>query len=180
MATFKTLVSVFGLVGLMASVGGVPAPPAVESRDLIGDVINALNIGLVKDINAFITLDSLETNLISVNFDVENPLIFEITLDRVVSSAGINSTVYATFDQTFSTPVVVPALGKANSGTFGNVLLTQGALDSLNIIPLGYLDLLNVDVYLRAATIDGKLGIPIPVTGLKQSHVNTTYTLELD
>lgn len=79
----------------------------------------------------------------------QNPLIFELTLDSVSSTAGINGTVYATFNHTFATPVVVPPLGKANSGVVPDVLLTQGAIASLDIIPLGYLDLINVDVNLR-------------------------------
>ncbi|EDR08009.1 uncharacterized protein LACBIDRAFT_297593 [Laccaria bicolor S238N-H82] len=171
----------------------VSAAPTVESRDFIGDVINALGLGLVTKINSFLTLDTLTTNLISINFDgtvknpfilpikaeplqVKNPLILELTIDRVVSSAGINGTVYATFDHKFPGGFVVPPLKTNNSGTVDNVLLTQGAMASLDIIPLGVLDLITTDVYLRAATIKGKLGIPIPITGLKQSNVPTTYT----
>lgn len=146
----------------------VSAAPTVESRDFIGDVINALGLGLVTKINSFLTLDTLTTNLISINFDVKNPLILELTIDRVVSSAGINGTVYATFDHKFPGGFVVPPLKTNNSGTVDNVLLTQGAMASLDIIPLGVLDLIKTDVYLRAATIKGKLGIPIPITGLKQ------------
>ncbi|KAF8899364.1 hypothetical protein BD779DRAFT_1667044 [Infundibulicybe gibba] len=154
-------------------------PQSTSDPNFVGEVINALQVGLVKDINAFITLDSLTTNIISVNFDAKNPLIFELTIDRVMSSAGLNGTVFATFDQTFSKPVVVPPLGTKNSGTFGNVLLPQGATASLDIIPFGELDLISTDVFLRAATIGGKLGIPIPITGLKQSDVPTVYTLDL-
>jgi len=43
----------------------------------------------------------------------------------------------------------VPPLKTVNSGTVKNVLLDQGAYASLDIIPLGYLDLLNIDVYLK-------------------------------
>ena len=53
--------------------------------------------------------------------------------------SGVDGTTYAHFDQAFDS-LVVPAGGTANSGTFGNVLLTQGALASLGIIPLGSLD----------------------------------------
>ncbi|KAF8167267.1 hypothetical protein B0H34DRAFT_681198 [Crassisporium funariophilum] len=169
----------FALVAcLLVSVGGAPTAD-IENRDLIGDVINLIGLGLVTQINAFITLESLENNIISVNFDVKNPLFIELTIDRVVSSAGLNGTVYATFDQTFEKPVVVGIGKTVNSGTFGNVLLVQGALNSLDIIPLGVLDLINTDVYVRAATIKGKLGIPIPIKGLKQKDVPTTYTLTL-
>jgi len=162
----------------------VGAPPAGTSTDslgglTIGAIINALQIGLVKDINAIITVDSLTTNIISVNFDAKNPLFIELTIDRVKSSAGLNGTVYATFDQTFANGVAVPPFGTKNSGTFGNVLLTQGIDASLNIIPYKVLDLINTDVYIRAGTIGGMLGIPIAIEGLKQSNVPTTYTFNI-
>lgn len=57
--------------------------------------------------------------------------------------SGVDGTTYAHFDQGFDS-FVVPAGGTANSGTFGNVLLTQGALLSLGIIPLGSLDVFSV------------------------------------
>ncbi|KAG5639644.1 hypothetical protein H0H81_008805 [Sphagnurus paluster] len=137
------------------------APQAVSTQSVggetLGAILNALNLGIVAKINTLITLDSLSTNIVSVNFDVKNPLILELTIDRVVSTAGINGTVYAKFDQTFAKPLVVPILGTANSGTFGNVLLTQGIDASLGIIPLGVLDLIKTDVYVRQvdfATVD--------------------------
>ncbi|KAJ6617411.1 hypothetical protein B0H10DRAFT_2218562 [Mycena sp. CBHHK59/15] len=171
----------FGLLAtLLLSVGGAPAPSALEDRDLLGEIIDALGIGLVTHINATITLDTLTTNLLSINFEAQNPLIFELTIDSVSTTAGINETVYATFNHTFAQPVVVPALGSANSGEIDNVLLTQGAIASLDIIPLGFLDLINVDVHVRALTINGKLGIPLLISGLHQKEVSTTYTLSLD
>ena len=80
---------------------------------------------------------------------MKNPLLIELTIDRVVASAGINGTEYAKFDQTFPGGIIVPVLGNANSTTFPNVLLTQGATAALDIIPLGYLDLISTDVYVR-------------------------------
>ncbi|TFK42135.1 hypothetical protein BDQ12DRAFT_710429 [Crucibulum laeve] len=170
----------FALVGLLlVTVNGAAVPEAGSLPIPIGTIINLIGLGLVTKINAFITLESLEDNLISINFDVKNPLPIELTIDRVVSSAGINGTVFATFDHTFATPVVVPILGTKNSGTIDNVLLTQGATASLDIIPLGVLDLISTDVFIRAGTIFGKLGVPIPITGLKQKAVPTNYTLLL-
>ncbi|KAJ7511661.1 hypothetical protein B0H11DRAFT_2268712 [Mycena galericulata] len=134
---------------------------------------------LRSKINATITLDTLTTNLLSINFEAQNPLIFELTIDSVSSIAGVNGTKYATFSYTFPKPVIVPALGTANSGEIPNVLLTQGAIASLNIISLGYLDLLNVNVNVRALTIEGKLGIPLSIKGLHQKNVPTTYDLHL-
>ncbi|KAJ7166510.1 hypothetical protein C8R43DRAFT_196899 [Mycena crocata] len=176
MARLSSLV--FGLLAALF-VSAAPAPSALENRDLLGEIINALGIGLVTRINATITLETLVTNLLSINFQAQNPLIFELTIDRVSSTAGINNTVYATFDHTFDTPVVVPPLGKANSGVVPNVNLTQGAIASLDIIPLGFLDLLDVDVHLRALTINGKLGIPLVISDLHQKNVTTTYDLDL-
>ncbi|KAG7451938.1 uncharacterized protein BT62DRAFT_926136 [Guyanagaster necrorhizus] len=161
------------LFSLAALVLGAPTLTDLS----IGDIINSLGIGLVANITVTITLESLETNLVDVAFTVKNPLPIELTLERVASSAGINSTEYASFDHTFSDPLVVPIFGTADSGVIENVLLTQGALASLSIIPLGYLDLLNTDVNLQAGTIFGQLGIPLNITGLKQEKVPTTYEL---
>jgi len=168
----------FGLLAALF-VSASPTTRSLQPDNLLGEIIDALGVGLVTAINATITLDTLTTNLLSITFEAQNPLIFELTLDSVSSTAGINNTVYATFNHTFATPVVVPPLGKANSGTVPDVLLTQGATASLDIIPLGYLDLINVDVNLRALTIDGALGIPLTISGLHQKKVTTTYTLSL-
>jgi hypothetical protein len=180
MTGFRTL---FALVGSLLA-ASASATPAVDNRAAdfsIADIINALGIGLVKDINAFITLESLETNIISVNFDVKNPLPIELTLDNVSAVAGLNGSIFASFSHTFAKPgLVVPPLGTKNSGTIDNVLLTQGAIAALSIIPFQILDLPDTNASVRAFTIDGLLGIPIPLDGLEQTAVPTNYTLELD
>lgn len=61
----------------------------------------------------------------------------QITFTQVDS--GVNNETYAHFDQAFDS-FIIPAHGTANSGRVENVLLTQGALASLGIIPLGELD----------------------------------------
>uniref|UniRef100_A0A8H7Y907 Late embryogenesis abundant protein LEA-2 subgroup domain-containing protein n=1 Tax=Psilocybe cubensis TaxID=181762 RepID=A0A8H7Y907_PSICU len=174
----------FGLRVLLAALvaGAASASPAAPATDLgIADIINLLNIGLVKDINAFVTLESLTTNVISVNFDVKNPLPIELTLDSVSAVAGLNGTIFATFTHTFPKPgLVVPPLATKNSGLINNVQLPQGGEASLSIIPFGILDLPDTNANVRAATIGGALGIPIALTGLKQTAVPTNYTLELD
>ncbi|KAK7053544.1 hypothetical protein R3P38DRAFT_2850907 [Favolaschia claudopus] len=159
----------------------VSATPASSpsSRDLLADVINALKIGLVTHINVTITLDTLSDNLVTINFEAQNPLIIELTIDSVSTSAGLNNTEFASFDHKFARPVVVPPLKKANSGDIPNVLLTQGATASLDIIPLGILDLLNVDVNVRAGSFFGRGGVPLKITGLRQTKVPTTYNLLL-
>ncbi|KAJ3920316.1 hypothetical protein F5877DRAFT_38290 [Lentinula edodes] len=175
---------VFTLLSLLlVHVAGMPAPATDVTADIgglsIGDIINALGIGLVQNISALITVRAslFINNCFPSKLKartVKNPLIIELTLDRVSSLAGINNTVYASFDHTFDPPVVVRPLGTADSGTIDNVLLVQGAINSLNIIPLEELDLLDVNVSVRAASIDGFGGIPIPIDGLKQSDVPTT------
>ncbi|KAJ3815216.1 hypothetical protein F5876DRAFT_31129 [Lentinula aff. lateritia] len=194
---------IFTLSILLIHVAGIPAPATDATADLgglsIGDIINALGIGLVQNISAIITVrtflfinNCFSTKLKAHIFTtarisrpeffrkaelgtVKNPLIIELTLDRVSSLAGINNTVYASFNHTFDPPVVVHPLGTADSGAIDNVLLVQGAINSLNIIPLGELDLLDVNVSIRAASFDGFGGIPIPIDGLKQSDVPTTW-----
>lgn len=56
-------------------------------------------------------------------------LLVEITLERVVLSADI--------DHTFEDPIVVPILGKADSGVIEDVALTQGGLATLDIVSRG-------------------------------------------
>ena len=74
----------------------------------------------------------------------------------VQADAGVDGDTYAHFDQSF-TGFTVPAKGAANSGRFGNVLLTKGALISLGIIPVGQLDVFT-------ATTATCVSIPIPDT----------------
>lgn len=64
----------------------------------------------------------------------------EITFTQVDS--GLDGVTYAHFDQAYDS-FVVPAKGTANSGTVRNVLLPQGAIPSLAIIPVGKLDVFN-------------------------------------
>lgn len=79
---------------------------------------------------------------------VQNPLPFEITIDRAVTQAGVAGVVDASFNQSF-TSFIIPAFGSANSGTFPDVTLPLGALAALAIIPLQELDILNADVSVR-------------------------------
>ncbi|PBK76331.1 hypothetical protein ARMSODRAFT_222618 [Armillaria solidipes] len=146
---------------------------------LTGDLIDALG-GLISNISVTIALESLVTNLADLSFNVTNPLLVELTLERVVLSAGINTTEYISFDHTFEDPIVVPILGTTDSGAIEDVALTQGGLATLDIVSQGSLDLINLDVYLREATINGKLGIPVNATGLTQKNVPTTYDTPFD
>ncbi|KAK0500967.1 hypothetical protein EDD18DRAFT_1459624 [Armillaria luteobubalina] len=107
-----------------------------------------------------------------LSFTASNPLILEITLDRVAVSAGVGGVEFISFDHTFETPLVVPILGTADSGVIENVALTQGGLD---IIPEGFLDILNLDLFLREATIGGIGGISVNDTGLTATDTSTTW-----
>ncbi|PBL00115.1 hypothetical protein ARMGADRAFT_917493, partial [Armillaria gallica] len=104
---------------------------------------------------------------------VTNPRLPEITLERVIISAGINSTVYIFAVHTFNTPIVIPGFGKIDSGMIYDVSLTHGLLKDEDI-DLGYLDIYNLDVYFKYATINGEFGIPRNVTGLEEKRVPTT------
>ncbi|KAJ7768899.1 hypothetical protein B0H16DRAFT_273014 [Mycena metata] len=164
------------IFGLLAATLAVAAP---TPDNLLGEVIDALGIGFVTSIEVTLTLDTLTDNLVSISFEAQNPLLFELTLDRVTTSAGLNGTTYASFDHSFSKPVVVPPLGKANSGNITNVPLTQGVDASLAIIPFGVLDLQEVNIDVRALSIFGIGGVPLVISGLKQTSVPTTYNLDL-
>ncbi|KAK0185110.1 hypothetical protein F5146DRAFT_1144316 [Armillaria mellea] len=147
--------------------GFVCGAPTSDAADPLAGVVSHINVNL--------TLEDLVTNLANLSFTASNPLIVEITLDRVAISAGIGGVEYISFDHTFEDPVVVPILGTADSGVIENVALTQGGLATLNIVPDGFLDLLNLDLFLREATIGGILGIPVNDTGLTASDIPTTW-----
>lgn len=90
------------------------------------------------------------------------------------ADAGVNGEIFAQFSQPFDNFVVPPGQ-QVHSGTFGNVLLTQGVIASLDIIPLGFLDVAS------AVTVRiGQGGYEVPFLKLSQSDVPTQYTLALD
>ncbi|KAK0500964.1 hypothetical protein EDD18DRAFT_1348401 [Armillaria luteobubalina] len=156
----------FFLFYLLAFVCGAPTSSDADAADPLAGVVSHFGVTL--------TLDSLVTNLANLSFTASNPLIVEITLDRVAVSAGVGGVEYISFDHTFETPVIVPLLGTADSGVIENVALTQGGLATLNIVPDGFLDILNLDLSLREATIGGILGIPVNDTGLTATDISTT------
>ncbi|KAJ3920315.1 hypothetical protein F5877DRAFT_77217 [Lentinula edodes] len=101
-----------------------------------------------------------------------------MTLETVSALTGVNGTAFMSFNHTFDPPVVVPILGTADSGTIDNVLMVQGTINSLNIIPLGELDILDMNITARIGSLGGVGGIPLPFNGLTQSDVPTTYSLQ--
>ncbi len=95
-----------------------------------------------------------------------------MVIEFVQSDAGVNGETYAAISHSFSN-LVIPAGATVNSGVIDNVPLTQGAVKSLTIIPLGYLDI-------SAATtvrIGGTAGYQIPWLQIKQPHVPASYSL---
>ncbi|KAJ7164328.1 hypothetical protein C8R46DRAFT_901525 [Mycena filopes] len=177
------------LFGVLAAflVGAAPTPD-----NLLGEVIDALGIGLVTSIQVTLSLETLINNLVSVSFDgdflypsrrivrsrlrsvlAQNPLPFDLTLDRVRLSAGLNGTTYISFDQAVSN-FVVPSRGTANSGTIPNVPLTQGIQASLAIIAFEELDLQELDIDVQCVV----LGVPLVISGLHQNDVPTTYVCQ--
>ncbi|KAF8893666.1 hypothetical protein CPB84DRAFT_1783063 [Gymnopilus junonius] len=167
MARFFNLLGAFLAVASAGFVLATPAPAPlgaaadVDARaaDLgVADIINALGVGLVRNISATVTLETFVTNEISF----------------VSAVAGLNGTIFATFNHTFAKPGLVVPLSEPR--TLGRSIMcsSAGALASLDIIPFGVLDLPDTNASVRAFTINGILGIPIPLIGLKQ-----TYTLEL-
>jgi hypothetical protein len=95
-----------------------------------------------------------------------------MVIEFVQSDAGVNGETYAAISHSFSN-LVIPAGATVNSGVIDNVPLTQGAVKSLTIIPLGYLDI-------SAATtvrIGSTSGYQIPWLQIKQPHVPASYSL---
>ncbi|KAA1471743.1 hypothetical protein DENSPDRAFT_133322 [Dentipellis sp. KUC8613] len=136
--------------------------------------LQALNVPpIITHINAFISLDSLLSNEIEINFDIANPLDTDMTIEFSQVDSGVNGETYAHFDQSFSS-FTIPAHGTANSGTFGHVVLTQGALNSLGIIPLGELD-----VFAVSTVRLGDGGYVVPWLHITQLQVPTAYSLTL-
>jgi hypothetical protein len=70
------------------------------------------------------------------------------------ADSGVNGETFAHFDHAFTT-FTVPARGTANSGKFGDVVLTKGALLSLGIIPFGRLDVFTVTTVTYVPDLDG-------------------------
>ncbi|KAF8972948.1 hypothetical protein BDZ97DRAFT_1691577 [Flammula alnicola] len=161
------------IVGDAASIPFTSLQGALANLRLSTSLTGLNQPTFITHIHVIITLDSLVTNLVSVDFDVHNPLNAELVIEFVQSDAGVNGETFAQFSQGFDSFVVPPGQ-TVNSGMFGNVLLTQGAIASLDIIPLGFLDVQ------AASTIRvGQGGYEIPFLKLQQTGVPTQYDLAL-
>ncbi|KAI8977823.1 hypothetical protein BD414DRAFT_466746 [Trametes punicea] len=116
--------------------------PALEGVEL-STSLKGLNVPpIVTHINAYITLDTLFDNYVTIDFDIANPLDTDMQITFAQVDSGLDGTTYAHFDQAFDS-FVIPAKSTANSGPVPNVLLTKGAIATLGIIPEGKLDVFN-------------------------------------
>lgn len=96
----------------------------------------------------------------------------ELVIEFVQADGTVNGETYAEISHSFSN-FVIPGGVTVNSGVFDNVPLTQGALGSLAIIPLGYLDISAA----TTARVGGATGYQLPWLKIQQTHVPTTYNL---
>ncbi|KAL0956087.1 hypothetical protein HGRIS_002255 [Hohenbuehelia grisea] len=147
--------------------------PALAGTHLTTHLTGMNQPTIITHVQVIITLDSLTTNLVSVNFDVRNPFDTDLVIEFVQSDSGVNGEIFAHFEQPFDSFVIPPGQ-TVNSGTFPNVLLTQGALASLEIIPLGILDIGAVSTVRL-----GRGGYQVPWLHLDQKAVPTNYDLSL-
>ncbi|KZV76329.1 hypothetical protein PENSPDRAFT_747787 [Peniophora sp. CONT] len=147
--------------------------PGLEGISLDANLPAMNSPPILTHVNVFITLDTLVDNLVEVNFDVFNPLDAPLHISLSQADSGVNGKTYAIFTQPFS-GFTVPPHETANSGTFKNVLLVNGAIPSLAIIPLGYLDIQS------ASTVTvGDGGYTIPWFHINQDHVTTVYSIDI-
>ncbi|KAJ3892970.1 hypothetical protein GG344DRAFT_64154 [Lentinula edodes] len=154
---------------LLLNVAGAPSTTSEATVDLEGLVISDLVKNFSASIDRGISLDF--TGI----FHYPNLPAVALTISALT---GVNGTAFMSFNHTFDPPVVVPVLGTADSGTIDNVLMVQGTINSLNIIPLGELDILDMNITARIGSLGGVGGIPLPFNGLTQSDVPTTYSLQ--
>ncbi|KAJ3767517.1 hypothetical protein FB446DRAFT_323688 [Lentinula raphanica] len=184
---FKIIrILVLYVLTLLLQVAGIPStvPEVVgDFNSLDGlsesDIIDALDLGLVKNFSALITVCE-RTVVRTLKYSVLNTLILEMSLDTVSCLAGVNNTVFASFSQTFNPAVVIPTLGTADSGPINNVEMDLGILATLSIIPLEELDIMDMNITVRLASIGGLGGIPLAFNGLIQSDVPTQYASFFD
>ncbi|KIK99094.1 hypothetical protein PAXRUDRAFT_30734 [Paxillus rubicundulus Ve08.2h10] len=126
--------------GDSASSPFVSLEPALEGVTLQTSV-TGLNVPpIITHIYPTISVETLVTNEVELSFDIYNPLEADLVIEFVQADGLINGEIYAHFDQAFSNFVIPPGQ-TVNSGQFPHVKLVQGAVASLPIIPLGYMDI---------------------------------------
>ena len=142
---------------------------AITAETLIDNLVSVEFTVRLLSFSAILYLASTRTT----NTQVQNPLDADLVIEFVQADAGLDGQVFARFSQGFPS-FVVPAGQSVNSGMFGNVLLTQGAIASLGIIPAGKLDV-SAAVTVRV----GQGGYEVPFLKLSQTGVPTKYDVAL-
>ncbi|KAI0038256.1 hypothetical protein FA95DRAFT_1684702 [Auriscalpium vulgare] len=156
-----------------------PAERVPALHDLqTGDILGLMDWRLIGPIRVVVTPKALTNGIVETSFDLYNPLPFEISIDHVTTYAGVNDSIYAQFSQPFS-GFVVPPHSTVNSGTFGGVKLVQGAINTLPIVNAGSLDIYKADIRVRLWTRNGKMGLPLPLNGVRQGGIQTKYDINL-
>ncbi|KAJ7594702.1 hypothetical protein C8J56DRAFT_446479 [Mycena floridula] len=146
--------------------------PALSALQLTTSLAG-LHQSLITQVKVTITLDSLTTNLVSAEFFIFNPLDTTLFIRLVQADGKVAGETFAIFTQPFE-DFVVPPGQTVSSGVFGNVLLVQGALNSLGIIGT------NLDIDSAATVQVGtEGGYEIPWLQLRQTDVPTSYDLAL-
>ncbi|KIJ38952.1 hypothetical protein M422DRAFT_258368 [Sphaerobolus stellatus SS14] len=146
--------------------------PAFEGVSLSAS-LKGNGVLLITNVLVTITLDTLITGLIALNFDVFNPTQAPLVIKHVQSNGMLNGITYAFFSHDFD-DFVVPPFKTANSGDISNILLTQGVDSSLDIIPVGLLD-----IGAAQTVLVGEGGYEIPWLQVSQPNVPTQYVLDL-
>lgn len=100
-----------------------------------------------------------------MNFNIQNPNVVALNIQRITANLGLNGTTYFSFDNIFEA-FNVAAGGAANPG-FSPVTMTQGEVSTLAIILEDVLDVQN-------ATIQGTAdGVAFTLTNVVESDVTT-------
>jgi len=141
----------------------------------LSTALTGISAKLIQHINVFITVETLLTGFVSIDIDISNPLDSDLTITFLQSDAGVNGINYAHVDFAFNPGFVVPAHSTANTGSIPNVFLVQGVIASLDIIPLGELDVFSA----ITNQVGRNAGYQIPWLQYAQMTVPTTYVLPL-
>ena len=114
--------------------------PALEGVHLATSIAAIASKPIIVSVSVSIPLSALLDNLVDASFEVFNPLNADLVIKHVQADASVEGVVYAQFSQDFDSFIVPPGQ-TVSSGQFPNVLLTQGAVLALGIVPLGFLDI---------------------------------------
>ena len=100
-----------------------------------------------------------------------NPFDSDLILNAVQADSGLDGKVIASFAHTFDN-LALPSKQTVSTGKIDDVLLVQGALAALGIVPQGKLD-----TSFAATAQVGQGGYTIPFLKLEQKGVPTAYDL---